>query len=53
VTRLGARFVRGEIRIAKYARVYNGRCLGLEGEPVDIRDALGTQFNYSELMAGF
>jgi hypothetical protein len=38
--------------VLKYALVYNGRCLGLSGQPVSIVDALGTRFDYRELMAG-
>jgi hypothetical protein len=49
----GAAFVRGELKVAKYARVYDGRCLGLDdAQLVDITDALGKRFNYRELMAG-
>lgn len=48
----GVAFVRDELRVPKYARIYDGRCLSLEGDPVGIRDALGTKFRYDELMAG-
>lgn len=51
VTDLGESFVLGEVRVAKYARIYDGRCLGLDStETVSIRDALGARFNYDELM---
>lgn len=50
VTALGAEFVRGEATVPKYARVYNGRCLGLEGEALTIAGALGEPFDYSALM---
>lgn len=52
LTDLGRRFVRLEARVPKYARIYNGRCLGHAGEQVTIRDALGSKFDYAELMAG-
>jgi hypothetical protein len=52
VTARGAQFVRNLIQVPKYARVYDGRCLGLTGPDVSIHDALGTKFNYDELMAG-
>lgn len=53
LTATGTRFVRGELLIPKYARVYNGRRLGYDDtELVSIRDCLGTRFNYDELMAG-
>lgn len=53
VTRRGELFVLDQIRLPKYARVYNGRCLSLDGtETVGIRDCLGTRFHYDDLMAG-
>lgn len=51
VTELGEQFARNLIRVPKYARVYNGRCLGLVGDGVDVLDALGDKFDYAELMA--
>lgn len=51
VTDLGARWVRLEASIPEYARIYDGRLLGLVGEPVTIRQALGAKFDYAELMA--
>jgi hypothetical protein len=50
ITPLGERFVMRQIRVAKYARIYDGRCLSLTGEPVSITDALGDRFDYNELM---
>lgn len=52
VTEEGERYVNSLLRMPKYAQVYDGRCLGLEGEPVSIREALGSKFNYDELMLG-
>ncbi len=52
ITDLGSRFVLDQIRLPKYARIYDGRCLGLIGEPQGIRDALGTKFDYRGLMDG-
>lgn len=51
VTDKGQRFVLGHQTVPKYARIYNGRCLGWRGDPVTIRDALGDKFNYDELMS--
>lgn len=51
VTEAGERFVQGKITVPKYALVYNGGRLGLEGEPVTIQDVLGDRFNYAELMS--
>jgi hypothetical protein len=50
ITPLGARFVLNQIRVPKYARVYNNRTLRLHGEPVSIVDALKNRFDYHELM---
>lgn len=52
VTEKGERFVHDELVLPRYARVFNGRCLGLTGEPVGIRQALGKRFDYRELMGG-
>ena len=52
LTMLGQEFVMRRTTVPQYARVYNGRCLGLVGDPVDIRTALGTKFNYDDLMRG-
>jgi hypothetical protein len=44
-------FVLGESTVPKYAYVYDGRLLKLDGgEYVTIRDALGTKFHYRDLM---
>jgi hypothetical protein len=38
--------------VPTYAQIYDGRCLGYDGEPVSIVDALGKKFDYHELMEG-
>jgi hypothetical protein len=51
VTPTGMAFVLGESTVPKYAYVYDGRLLKLDGgEYVTIRDALGTKFHYRDLM---
>jgi hypothetical protein len=52
VTPRGVAFILQETQVPKYARVYDGRCLGLTGDPVWISDALGAKFSYADLMAG-
>lgn len=52
LTSHGARFVSRIDRIPKYARIYDGECLNLEGNLISIQDCLGTRFNYDDLMAG-
>lgn len=51
LTEAGLRYLRGE-PIQKYARLYDGRCLGFVGDMVTVRDALGTKFDYTDLMEG-
>jgi len=51
ITDEGEEFIHNRRRVQKYARVYDGRCLGLMGEPVSVIDCLGTKFDYDELMS--
>lgn len=50
LTELGVRFVTERATVPRYADIYNGRCLRRHGPPWSIRQALGTRFNYDELM---
>lgn len=50
ITPKGERYVRGELTIPKVARIYNKRFFYFEGEQVSIKDALGKNFDYAELM---
>jgi hypothetical protein len=54
LTDLGAQWVRGEASVPAYALVYNGQLLELDGSrgATTVRDALGTRFNYTDLMEG-
>lgn len=53
LTALGRLWVQNSARVPKYVRIYDGRCLGFDdSEMASIVDALGTRFNYSELMEG-
>jgi len=53
LTNLGVAFVHNEIKLPKYARIYNNRLLNLDAEQsVSIIDVLGTKFDYAELMEG-
>lgn len=53
VTKLGELFLKDQCTVPKYARVYNQKVLSLDpSEQVTIKDALGTKFDYNELMAG-
>lgn len=50
VTALGALWLRGEESVPKYARIYNGRCLGLHGDLVSAEDVLGEGFDFGHLV---
>lgn len=50
VTPVGELFVNGVSTVYSHARIYDGRCLGLQGDQIDIKQALGSKFDYSELM---
>lgn len=53
ITARGTAFVQNRLLVAKYALIYDGRLLGMDdSEQASIVDALGTRFNYQELMAG-
>ena len=53
VTELGEAFVKHGMTIPKYAHVFDGRVVAMPtNEQVSIKDALGTKFNYADLMAG-
>lgn len=50
ITGKGELFVQGEITVPSHVKIYDGRCLGLTGEQVSIKDVLGDKFDYEELM---
>lgn len=52
ITERGIAFVKNELRIPKYALIYNSEVVGFEGDEVSIQDCLGVEFNYTELMNG-
>lgn len=52
VTPRGERYVLAQLSIPKYALVFDSEVWGFEGEMVGITQALGTKFNYTELMEG-
>lgn len=51
VTDKGLAYING-LKVPKYAKVYDGKVRGFEGDLVGIRDALGTKFSFEELMRG-
>lgn len=50
VTQKGKDFIDKKISIPKYALIYNSRQWGFSDELVSINDALGTNFDFQELM---
>jgi hypothetical protein len=50
VTDRGELFLNGDITVPSHALVYNGRCLQLDGDPIGVRDALGSGFDLRELL---
>jgi hypothetical protein len=50
VTMAGADFIHDQSRVRKYAWVYAGRVLQMEGPYIGIKEALGTRFNYDLMM---
>lgn len=52
LTKLGELWVLNKAVVPMYAKIYDGKSLGLTGEPVTIEQALGKNFNYRELMQG-
>lgn len=53
ITDAGRDFVLGRLSVAKHARVFDGELMGLDASDgyITIEDALGTEFNYAELMS--
>jgi hypothetical protein len=48
----GHDFVHDRLQVSKFVLLYNNRILGFEGPLIGIRHALGTKFDYRELMDG-
>lgn len=52
VTNSGMLFATNRMTLPKYARVYDGKCLGFAGDEVSIVACLGKQFNLIALLEG-
>lgn len=50
ITELGNKFVEGSISVQKYVKLYNAKSYGFDGGSINIHTALGTKFNYHELI---
>ena len=51
ITLKGTDFVKVKIRILSKVKIYNNKFYGLTGQRVNVVEALGTKFDYKELMA--
>lgn len=52
ITGMGIMFVEKNLTVKSKFVMYKGKCEGYEGREINIEDALGKKFNYSELMNG-
>ncbi len=50
ITLRGKRFVQGRIRIPEYCHIFNSEARRFSGGKISIVDAVGTRFDYLELM---
>ena len=50
LTTKGELFVLGRIKVPSHAEIYDDRLLKLGGDPINIHEALGSKFDYDELM---
>lgn len=50
ITNEGIEFVMDRLRVPEFVDVFNGNPLRMRGKNIGIQDALGKDFNYSELM---
>lgn len=52
LTQQGRDFVKGRITAFSHVLIYNNSFRGFEGEQITVQEALGSKFNYDELMKG-
>lgn len=52
LTEKGQAFLRDLVKVPSHAVVFNNQLERLEGKEIGIREALGSKFDYAELMAG-
>lgn len=50
VTPRGLAWINGRFTVRRYARIYNGRCLGLVGPGVTVQEVLGEKFDLAALL---
>lgn len=52
VTEHGEAFIKGRVKVPKYALIYDGECEGLVGPEVGVRDCLATAIDLESLLHG-
>lgn len=52
ITSKGEKFVNGKINVWQWVELLNGELYEVSTESTNVRQALGTEFNYNELMRG-
>lgn len=52
-TEKGIKFVNHEIKVLSHVELFNDKQYGFDGKQISIIDALGTKFDYKELMGGY
>ncbi len=52
ITPRGERFLKGQLTCQKYIILYDNEFVGFDGDRITIRDALGSKFDFDELMHG-
>ena len=50
ITDLGKKFVNKQLTVCEKVRLFNNKAWGFEGGQIDIVQALGNKFNYTDLM---
>jgi hypothetical protein len=51
ITNVGISFIKGETYVPQKVMLYNNKFYGFDGDTVGVKEALGTKFNFEELMA--
>lgn len=53
ITDKGRAFVEGNLTVPAKVKLFNKKSYGFDGNHINIREALGTKFDYQELMGGY
>ena len=51
ITALGKLFAEGNVKVAKFAVLYDNQCVGFEGDQVNVAQCHGENFSYPALMS--